>query len=48
MLAEMIGATRSRVNVFMNKSRKLGLMRYDGEIPFDDSLLRVVLRESGS
>ncbi len=29
-LAEMIGATRSRVNFFMNKFRKLGLIEYNG------------------
>ena len=29
-LAEMIGTTRSRVNYFMNKFRKMGLIKYDG------------------
>src|SRR5437762_2144660 len=29
-LAEMIGATRSRVNFFMNKFRKLGFIEYNG------------------
>jgi len=29
-LAETIGATRSRVNFFMNKFRKLGLIEYNG------------------
>jgi CRP-like cAMP-binding protein len=32
MLAEMIGTTRSRVNCFMNKFRKLGFIRYNGEL----------------
>jgi len=45
MLAEMIGTTRSRVNLFMNKFRKLGFIRYNGEIHIDDSLLSVVLHE---
>jgi CRP-like cAMP-binding protein len=45
MLAEMIGTTRSRVNLFMNKFRKLGFIRYNGEIQIDDSLLSVVLHE---
>jgi CRP/FNR family cyclic AMP-dependent transcriptional regulator len=45
MLAEMIGATRSRVNYFMNKFRKLGFIQYDGEIHVNKSLLSVVLRE---
>ena len=44
-LAGMIGTTRSRVNVFMNKFRKLGFIKYDGGIKIDDSLLSVVLRE---
>jgi CRP/FNR family transcriptional regulator, cyclic AMP receptor protein len=29
-LAEMVGTTRSRVNFFMNKFRKLGLIDYNG------------------
>jgi CRP/FNR family transcriptional regulator, cyclic AMP receptor protein len=41
-LAEMIGTTRSRVNLFMNKFRKLGLIQYDGEIHINDSLLSVL------
>ena len=45
MLAEMIGTTRSRVNFFMNKFRKLGFIRYDGEIHINDSLLSVVLHD---
>ena len=31
-LAEMIGATRSRVSFFMNKFRKLGFISYNGKI----------------
>jgi CRP/FNR family transcriptional regulator, cyclic AMP receptor protein len=45
MLAEMIGTTRSRVNFFMNKFRKLGFIHYDGEIHVNKSLLSVVLHE---
>ena len=45
MLAEMIGATRSRVNFFMNKFRKLGFIRYNGEIRVHESLLSVVLHD---
>jgi CRP/FNR family transcriptional regulator, cyclic AMP receptor protein len=45
MLAEMIGTTRSRVNFFMNKFRKLGFIDYDGEIHVNDSLLSVVLHD---
>jgi CRP-like cAMP-binding protein len=45
MLAEMIGTTRSRVNFFMNKFRKLGFIQYNGEIRVNNSLLSVVLHE---
>jgi CRP-like cAMP-binding protein len=47
MLAEMIGTTRSRVNFFMNKFRKLGFIQYnnDREIYVDHSLLSVVLHD---
>jgi CRP/FNR family transcriptional regulator, cyclic AMP receptor protein len=44
-LAEMIGTTRSRVNFFMNKFRKLGLIDYNGHIEIHSSLLNVVLHE---
>lgn len=45
MLAEMIGTTRSRVNFFMNKFRKLGFIEYNGEIRVNNSLLSVVLHD---
>jgi CRP/FNR family cyclic AMP-dependent transcriptional regulator len=45
MLAEMIGTTRSRVNFFMNKFRKLGLIQYNGRIHVNNSLLSVVLHD---
>ena len=44
-LAEMVGTTRSRVNFFMNKFRKLGLIEYNGGIKINNSLLSVVLHE---
>jgi predicted transcriptional regulator len=44
-LAEMIGTTRSRVNMFMNKFRKLGFIHYNGTIEIHSSLLGVVLHE---
>ena len=45
-LAEMIGTTRSRVNFFMNKFRKLGFIQYNkGEFQVHKSLLSVVLHE---
>jgi CRP-like cAMP-binding protein len=46
MLAEMVGTTRSRVNFFMNKFRKLGFIKYNhGGLHIDSSLLSVVLHE---
>jgi CRP/FNR family transcriptional regulator, cyclic AMP receptor protein len=45
MLAEMIGTTRARVNVFMNKFRKLGFIHYNGGLQVHDSLLNVILHE---
>ena len=45
MLAEMIGTTRSRVNFFMNKFRKLGFIQYNGELRINNSLLSVVLHD---
>jgi CRP-like cAMP-binding protein len=48
-LAEMIGTTRSRVNFFMNKFRRLGFVDYNGDMHGDlrvnTSLLNMVLRE---
>ncbi len=44
-LAEMIGTTRSRVNFFMNKFRKLGFIEYNGGLRVHSSLLSVVLHE---
>jgi len=45
MLAEMVGTTRSRVNFFMNKFRKLGFIKYNGGLQINTSLLSVVLHE---
>ena len=44
-LAEMVGTTRSRVNFFMNKFRKLGFIQYNGGLQIHSSLLSVVLHE---
>jgi CRP/FNR family cyclic AMP-dependent transcriptional regulator len=44
-LAEMVGTTRSRVNFFMNKFRKMGFIRYNGGLHIESSLLSVVLHE---
>ena len=45
-LAEMIGATRSRVSTFMNKFRKLGFISYNGALEVHNSLLNVVLHDN--
>jgi CRP-like cAMP-binding protein len=44
-LAEMIGTTRTRVNLFMNKFKKLGFIKYNGGIHINTSLLSVVLHD---
>ena len=44
-LAEIVGTTRSRVNFFMNKFKKLGFISYNGGLHVDSSLLSVVLHE---
>ena len=46
-LAEIVGTTRSRVNFFLNKFKKLGFIEYDGERPIkvNKSLLSVVLHD---
>ena len=48
-LAEMIGTTRSRVNFFLNKFKKLGFIEYSGDLPLtiNHSLLSVVLHDDG-
>ncbi len=45
VLAEMVGTTRSRVNFFMNRFRKLGFIQYNGNLEVHDSLLSVVLHD---
>ena len=45
VLAEMIGTTRSRVNFFMNRFRKLGFIDYNGRLEVHSSLLNVVLHD---
>jgi CRP-like cAMP-binding protein len=48
ILAEMIGTTRSRVNAFMTKFRKLGFIDYNGTLKVHNSLLTVLLRDTPS
>ena len=44
-MAARVGTTRSRINQFMNKFRKLGLVEYNGNLKVHSSLLNVILRE---
>ena len=45
LLAERVGTTRSRVNLFMNKFRKLGLIEYNGEITVNTALINVIVHD---
>jgi CRP-like cAMP-binding protein len=45
MLADMVGTTRSRVNYFMNKFRKLGFIEYNGTLQVHSSLVGILLRD---
>jgi CRP-like cAMP-binding protein len=45
ILAARVGTTRSRVNFFMNKFRKLGLIEYNGELKVHSALLNVVIHD---
>ena len=44
-LAEMVGTTRSRINFFMNKFRKLGFIDYNGVITVDNTLITILLHD---
>lgn len=44
-LADMVGTTRSRVNFFMNRFKKLGYIEYRDGLKVNDSLARVVMRD---
>jgi CRP/FNR family cyclic AMP-dependent transcriptional regulator len=44
-LAELVGTTRSRVNFFMNKFRRMGFIEYNGGLTVHSSLLNVVLHD---
>jgi CRP/FNR family cyclic AMP-dependent transcriptional regulator len=45
VLAELVGTTRQRVNFFMNRFRKLGFIKYNGELEVHSSLLNVILHD---
>ena len=44
-LAEMVGTTRSRINFFMNKFRRLGFIEYNGGLKINSSLISIVLHD---
>ena len=44
-LANMVGTTRSRINQFMTKFRKLGYIEYNGQIRVHNSLLNIILND---
>ena len=45
LLAARVGTTRSRINFFMNKFRKLGFIEYNGSLKVHSSLLSVVVHD---
>jgi CRP/FNR family transcriptional regulator, cyclic AMP receptor protein len=45
VLAARVGTTRSRINFFMNKFRKLGFIEYNGELKVHTSLLNIVVHD---
>jgi CRP-like cAMP-binding protein len=45
ILAAKVGTTRSRINFFMNKFRKLGFIEYNGSLKVHPSLLSVILHD---
>ena len=45
LMAARVGTTRSHINYFMNKFRKLGLIEYNGGLKVKSALLSVVLHD---
>jgi hypothetical protein len=45
ILAARVGTTRSRINYFMNKFRKLGFIEYNGSLKVHSSLLNVIVHD---
>jgi CRP/FNR family transcriptional regulator, cyclic AMP receptor protein len=41
----MVGTTRSRINFFMRKFRKLGFIDYNGHIRVNNSLITILLND---
>ncbi len=45
VLAARVGTTRPRINYFMNKFRKLGLIEYNGGLKIHSSLLNIIVHD---
>jgi CRP-like cAMP-binding protein len=45
VLAAKVGTTRPRINFFMNKFRKLGLIEYNGGLKVHSSLLNIIVHD---
>ena len=45
VIAEMVGTTRSRVNLFMNKFKRLGFIEYEDGLKINPSLMNVVVHD---
>jgi CRP-like cAMP-binding protein len=45
VLAAKVGTTRPRINFFMNKFRKLGLIEYNGGLKVHSALLNVIIHD---
>jgi CRP-like cAMP-binding protein len=45
LLAARVGTTRSRINFFMNKFRKLGFIEYNGTLKVNSALLNVIVHD---
>jgi CRP/FNR family cyclic AMP-dependent transcriptional regulator len=45
VLAARVGTTRPRINFFMNKFRKLGLIEYNGGLTVRSSLLNIIVHD---
>ena len=45
VLAARVGTTRSRVNYFMNKFKKLGLIEYNGAIKAHTGLINIIVHD---
>jgi CRP/FNR family transcriptional regulator, cyclic AMP receptor protein len=45
IMAARVGTTRSRINYFLNKFRRLGLIEYNGDLKVHSSLMNIIVRD---